>query len=71
MVKTNISLKEMMGMAKYMDKLDNMFSYGLTTECSNITYKYSLPGCFLYTPDRSLFNGASVMIPDGGTPGKV
>ena len=71
MVKTNISLKEMMGMAKYMDKLDNMFSYGYTTECSNITYKYSLPGCFLYTPDRSLFNGASVMIPDGATPGKV
>ncbi|MCX6823141.1 MAG: LCP family protein [candidate division SR1 bacterium] len=71
MVKTNISLKEMMGMAKYMDKLDNMFSYGLTTECSNITYKYSSPGCFLYTPDRSLFNGASVMIPDGASPGKV
>ena len=70
-VKTNISLKEMIGMAKYISKLDNMFSYGLTTECSNITYKYSFPGCFLYTPQRELFGGASVMIPDGAAPGKV
>jgi hypothetical protein len=61
----------MMGMAKYIYKLDNIFSYGLTTECSNITYKYSLPGCFLYTPQRELFGGASVMIPDGAGPGKV
>jgi len=71
MVKTNVSLKEMIGMAKYMDKLDNIHSYGLTTECSNITYKYSSPGCFLYTPDRSLFGWASVMIPDGSAAGKV
>lgn len=71
MVKTNISMKEMMGMAKYIYKLDNIFSYGLTTECSNITYKYSFPGCFLYTPSRDLFGGASVMIPDGAAPGKV
>lgn len=71
MVKTNITLKEMMGMAKYMYSLKHIFSYGLTTECSNITYKYSDPGCFLYTPSRDLFGGASVMIPDGGTPGKV
>lgn len=71
MVKTNISMEELMGMAKYIYKLDHMFSYGLTTECSNISYQYSFPGCFLYTPSRELFGGASVMIPDGWSPGKV
>lgn len=71
MVKTNISLKELMWMAKYVYTLDHVFSYGFTTECSNITYKYSFPGCFLYTPSRDLFGWASVMIPDWGAPGKV
>ena len=71
MVKTNISLKEMLGMAKYMYKLSHMFSYGLTTECSNIVAKLSHPGCFLFTPPKDLFGGASVIIPDGATPGSV
>jgi anionic cell wall polymer biosynthesis LytR-Cps2A-Psr (LCP) family protein len=42
-VKTNISLKEMVGVAKYMYKLQHMFSYGFTTECSNIVAKFSHP----------------------------
>jgi LCP family protein required for cell wall assembly len=71
MVKTNITTQEIMGLAKYIYKLDHIFSYGYTTECSNITYKYSFPGCFLYTPSRELFGGASVMIPDGASPGNV
>jgi len=71
MVQTNISLKEIMGMVKYMYNLNNIFSYGYTTECSELNYKYSTPACFLYTPDRSLFGGASVMIPDGSTPANV
>lgn len=66
MVKTNISLKEMLGMVKYAYKLDNIFSFGYTTECSNIVHRFSTPGCFLYTPQRELFNGASAIIPDGG-----
>lgn len=66
MVKTNISLQEVLGMAKYMYKIDKVFSYGLTTECSTLNYIYSTPGCFLYTPAREAFNGASVMIPIGG-----
>lgn len=70
-VKTNISLKEILGIAKYMYKLQHMFSYGLTTECSNIVAKFSHPGCFLYTPPRELFGWASVMIPDGGSPWSV
>jgi len=70
-VKTNIALKEMIGLGKYVYQLKHMFSYGLTTECSNIVAKFSHPWCFLYTPSRDLFGWASIMIPDGGTPGNV
>lgn len=62
-VKTNISLDEMVGAIQYADDLEHMFSFGFTTECSNIVYKLSRPGCFLYTPNRDLFGGASVILP--------
>lgn len=71
MVTTNVSLKEMLGMAKYADNLKHIFSFGYTVECSHVAYRFSTPACFLYNPDRSLFNGASAIIPDGGTPGDV
>ncbi|MFA6256295.1 MAG: LCP family protein [Candidatus Absconditabacterales bacterium] len=70
-VTTNISLKEMLGLAKYAYKLKHIFSFGYTTECSNIAYRFSRPGCFLYTPPKELFNGASAIIPDGSTPQQV
>lgn len=65
MVRTNISMDEMIGLGQYAYNLKHIFSYGFTTECSNITYKYSYPGCFLYTPSRELFGGASVILPIG------
>lgn len=71
MVNTNITLKEMLGMARYAFKIKHMFSFGYTVECSHSAYRFSSPACFLYNPDRSLFGGASAIIPDGGTPGQV
>ena len=71
MVTTNVSLKEMLGMVRYIDKLDNIFSFWYTTECSNVAYRFSRPGCFLYTPQRELFNGASAIIPSGWKPAEV
>ena len=71
MVKTNISLKEMIGMAQYAYGFSHIFSYGYTTECSDIVAKLSHPGCFLYTPPKELFGWASVIIPDGATPNNV
>ena len=64
-VKTNISLDEMIGLAQYADNMKHMFSFGFTTECSNFAYKLSHPGCFLYTPNRDLFGWASVILPVG------
>ena len=71
MVTTNISLKEMLGMVQYAYNLDNVFSFWYTTECSTILYRLSYPWCFLYTPPRELFDGASAIIPDGGSAGDV
>jgi len=65
MVTTNISLKEMLGMVKYADRLKHVFSFWYTVECSNLVYRFSYPGCFLYTPPQELMGGASAMIPDG------
>jgi hypothetical protein len=55
MVTTNLSLKEMLGMARYAFKIDNVFSFGYTIECSHAAYRFSSPACFLYNPDRDLF----------------
>lgn len=67
MVTTNISLKEMIGMVKYVDNLKHIFSFWYTTECSEMNYKYSFPACFLYNPPRELFDGASAIVPIWGT----
>jgi len=66
MVTTNISLKEMLGMVRYADNIKHVFSFGYTVECSNLVYRFSYPACFLYNPDRSFFDWASAIIPDGG-----
>ncbi len=71
MVNTNITLKEILGMARYAMKLKHTFSFGYTVECSNITHKYSYPWCFLYNPPREDFAGAAAIIPYGGTPGQI
>lgn len=64
-IKTNITLDEMIGLAQYADNMKHMFSFGFTTECSMFAYKLSHPGCFLYTPNRDLFGWASVILPIG------
>ena len=71
MVTTNISLKEMLGGLQYANAIKHMFSFWYTDECSDIAYRFSYPGCFLYTPARDLFDWASAILPAGATPEKV
>lgn len=71
MVTTNISLKEMLGMVKYISKIKHIFSFWYTNECSTVAYRFSSPACFLYTPSRDLFGGASAILPDGWTVNNV
>ena len=70
-VTTNISLKEIFGMAKYASNLKHIFSFWYTVQCSHNVLRFSNPACFLYNPSRDLFGWAAAIIPDGGTPGDV
>jgi hypothetical protein len=70
-VKTNITNDEMLGMANHAMNIKDIFSFGYTTDCSNSLWKFSVPACFLYPPDRSLFAWASVMIPVWAEPSNV
>lgn len=65
MVKTNITADEMVWMSRYAYDLKHIFSFGLTTNCSNARRNLSVPACFLISPPRELFAGAAVMIPIG------
>ncbi|MCF7834779.1 LCP family protein [Candidatus Gracilibacteria bacterium] len=71
MVNTNINFKEIVGVVKYIDNIKQIFSFGLNTNCVYTNFEYMTPGCFLYNPNRELFDGAAVIIPNGGTPGNV
>lgn len=68
MVKTNINLKEIIGMLQYVFSLQHIFNFGLTSECGYRSYDSSKPWCFLYVPNRDAFNGASVVLVNGATP---
>lgn len=66
-IKTNISFKQMAGLAPNIDKEKHFFSYVYTTNCNRTYAKLTQPGCFLYYPNQSAFGGMSVMLPDGAT----
>ncbi len=71
MVSTNITLKEMIGIAKDVMNIHHMFSFGYTIECSHAAYRLSSPWCLLYTPQRELFGGAAVLLPFGATANQI
>lgn len=67
MVKTNISIDEMLGMFKYGDDVEHMFSFVYSYECSSRDFQRVTPWCFLYVPVRENFGGASVLLPNGAS----
>jgi len=71
MVSTNITIKEIIGTVRDIIKIQHMFSFGYTIECSHAAYRLSHPGCLLYTPSRELFGGSAVLIPFGATPSQI
>lgn len=70
-VKTNVTLQEMLWMVKYVNSLNNINSYGLTTNCWYANHERMVPACFLYTPSRDAFGGLSVILPDGATANNI
>jgi hypothetical protein len=68
MVYTDLTFKEILGLAQYMDKIKHFFSFVYTADCDWSSWKTVEPGCLLYYPPRDLFNGLSVLLPIGATP---
>jgi len=71
MVHTNISIKEIIGMVQFADKIEHVFSFVFTTECSYASFEMTPVACFLYSPARDLFDGMSVILPNGATAANV
>ncbi|MFB0964295.1 MAG: LCP family protein [Patescibacteria group bacterium] len=68
-VQTDLSFKEMAGMALFAKELPtkNILSFNLNDSCFQ-SFALCDRGGFLYTPARDLFGGASVLLPDGAGP---
>lgn len=63
MVDTNILLTNILWMVKYMDKINNFFSFVFTADCDWSDYSLMSPWCFLYYPKREDFAGMSILLP--------
>lgn len=62
-VKTNITIKNIFWMYKYLDKINNIFSFVYTAECDMSHFSVMSNWCFLYYPNRNDFWWASVILP--------
>lgn len=66
-VTTNVDVKEIIGMSKYVYDLKHFFSFNYTNECGYTTFRLMKPWCFLYAPLMEEFAGMSVLLPDGAS----
>jgi hypothetical protein len=66
-IRTDLSLREMAALALFAKELPskNILSFNLNDSCFQSVSSCDRGG-ILYTPARDLFNGASVLLPDGG-----
>ena len=62
MVYTNIDAEEMIWLVKYAQTPPSIFSFGLTMECADMSYKTIVPWCLLYPWVRSDFGWMSVLL---------
>lgn len=70
-IQTNISLQEMIRAVQFLPEIKWFSSFGYTSTCWYQDVSRMVPWCFLYVPERSLFNGMSVLLPDGATANDV
>ena len=71
MVVTNISMKEIIWSIKYVQDLENIFSFGLNSNCSYSNFSFMQAWCFLYVPNRDWFDWASVLLPEWASINKI
>ncbi|MDR0369061.1 MAG: LCP family protein [Candidatus Peribacteria bacterium] len=70
-VTTNISLSELLRTVQYFNTLGDFTSFGFTTNCGYSSFQSMVAACLLYTPQRELFGGASVILPIGATANNI
>ncbi len=71
MIETNISIKEIIWMLKYSESEKRFFSFVYTSDCDKRYFELTSPWCVLYLGNKDDFNGQSVVIPVGSTPGNI
>jgi len=69
-VTTDLSLSQMIWLSKYLNRIDHYFSFVLQSGCNDY-YKLTYPGCLLYSPNRSDFGGAAVLLPNWASASRV
>ncbi len=69
-VVTDLSLSDMVRLGLMVKSWDNSqtLSFNLNYECGQVECS---PGAFLYVPERDLFGGASVLLPQGASISKI
>lgn len=71
-IKTDLTMGQLASLALFAKDVptENILSFNLNDSCFQ-GLAYCERGGFLYTPLRELFGGASVLLPDGATPGHI
>lgn len=71
-IKTDLTMGQLASLALFAKDVptDNILSFNLNDSCFQ-GLAYCERGGFLYTPLRELFGGASILLPDGATPGHL
>ena len=62
-IHTNITLQEMLSMAQYTSQHHQIRSFVYSSDCGGMNYKMVTAACLLYSPDKSQFAGAAVLLP--------
>ncbi|MBP8016557.1 LCP family protein, partial [Candidatus Gracilibacteria bacterium] len=67
-IKTNLGIKEIISFARFIKEIpnENIFSFNLNDSCFQ-GINFCRAGGFLYNPERALFGGAAVLLPDSAT----
>lgn len=70
-VETNVSFKQLLWLASYVEWLDHFFSYVYTADCDLRYIDLTYPGCFLRFGDPQSFWWAAVLLPEGAGYGNI
>jgi len=71
MVKTNVSIKEIIWLIEYLEDEKRFFSFVYTSDCDKRYFELTYPGCVLVLGNKEDYNDQSVMVPIGATPGNI